>query len=124
MGIKKLLRLCLLYIIIAMPLAAHAASGAGGLGAGRLLPGLAALAGLTGMIIGWRARNGSSQARAIVAGVLGLTSLFIGVLHAANAAGGFGTGNGLAGAIVAILLGLASMVVGLIGLVRFRRIAK
>lgn len=124
MGIVKLLRLSLLSIVIAMPLAAHAASGVGGLGAGRLLPSLAALAGLTGMIIGWRARNGSSQTKAIVASVLGLISLFIGVLHAANAAGGFGTGNGLAGAIVAILLGLSGMVVGLIALVRFRRITK
>ena len=124
MDTKKLLRVCLLYIISVMPLAAQAASGTGGLGSGRLLPGLAALAGLAGIIIGWRARNGSSQTRALVAGISGLSSLLIGVLHAANAAGGFGTGNGLAGAIVAMLLGLASTVIGLIGLVRFRRLAK
>lgn len=124
MDTQKALRVCFSYIIITMPLVAQAASGAGGLGSGRLLPGLAALAGLVGIIIGWRARNGSSQTRAIIASILGLTSLFIGVLHAANAAGGFGTGNGLAGAVVAILLGLSSMVIGLTGLVRFRRIAK
>lgn len=124
MNIQKLLRVCFLYIIATMPLAAHAASATGGLGSGRLLPGLAALAGLGGIIIGWRARNGRSQTRALVAGILGLSGLLIGVLHAANAAGGFGTGNGLAGAIVAMLLGLASTVIGLIGLVRSRHIAK
>ncbi|MEQ4715936.1 DUF6223 family protein [Nonomuraea sp. B19D2] len=52
---------------------------------------------------------------------LGLTSLIIGGLHAANSAGGFGTGNGLAGAIFALLLGLIGMVLGGLALSRARR---
>jgi hypothetical protein len=55
--------------------------------------------------------------------VAGLISVVIGGLHSANAAGGFGTGNGLAGAIVAIMLGLIGMVLGGLALARFRRTA-
>jgi hypothetical protein len=46
--------------------------------------------------------------------------LALGGLHAANSAGGFGTGNGLAGAIVAIVLGLIGMVLGGLAWVRSR----
>lgn len=49
---------------------------------------------------------GTRRAGAVVAPVPGLISVVVGVLHAANAAGGLGTGNGLAGAIVALVLGL------------------
>jgi hypothetical protein len=52
---------------------------------------------------------------------LGLISSVIGGLHAANSAGGFGTGHGLAGAIVAIVLGLVGMVLGGLALARSRR---
>jgi hypothetical protein len=48
-------------------------------------------------------------------------SVVIGVLHSANSAGGFGTGNGLAGAIVAMVVGLVSIVLGGLALARVRR---
>jgi hypothetical protein len=51
----------------------------------------------------------------------GLISAVIGGLHAANSAGGFGTGNGLAGAIVAIVLGLIGMSIGTLAVARSRR---
>jgi len=105
-------------IFIVTPLAAHAATKAEGLGAGRLLPTLAAVLGLIGIIIGARARKRNSEGSAIAAGLLGVLSLASGVLHAANSAGGFGTGNGLAGAIVAIALGLVSFIMA--GFVLFR----
>ncbi|MEO3876717.1 DUF6223 family protein [Nonomuraea sp. B12E4] len=53
--------------------------------------------------------------------MVGLISVIIGGPHAANSAGGFGTGNGLAGAIFALLLGLAGMVLGGLVLSRSRR---
>ena len=100
---------------------------AGGIGSGRLLPSVAAVGGLIGVVVGGlalararRTRNG--RAGAIVAAVLGLISLVIGGLHAANSAGGFGAGNGLAGAIVAIVLGLVGMVLGGRALARSRRL--
>jgi len=73
------------------------AAGGTGIGAGRLVP--------------------------AVAGVAGLISVVVGGLHAANSAGGFGTGNGLAGAIVAMLVGLISMALGGLTLARSRRTA-
>lgn len=103
-----------------------AASGIG-FGSGRLLPTVAAVVGLIGVVIGGlalaRSRGvGNGRAGAIVAAVLGLISLVIGGLHTANSAGGFGTGNGLAGAIVAIVVGLISMVLGGLALARSRRL--
>ena len=58
-----------------------------------------------------------------VLAVLGLVSVVVGGLHAANAAGGLGTGNGLAGAVVAVVLGLIGLVLGALGLARSRRAA-
>ncbi|MGD9723607.1 MAG: DUF6223 family protein [Pirellulales bacterium] len=96
---------------------------AGGIGSGRLLPTVAAVAGLIGVVAGGLtlARAASARVGAGVAAVLGLISLVIGGLHAANSAGGFGTGNGLAGAIVAIVLGLIGVVLGGLALARSRR---
>jgi hypothetical protein len=99
---------------------------ASGIGSGRLLPGIAAVAGLIGVAIGGLAlarsrRAGNARTAAIVAAVLGLISLAVGGLHAAYSAGGFGTGNGLAGALVAIALGLIGMFLGGLTLARLRR---
>jgi hypothetical protein len=44
-----------------------------------------------------------------------------GGLHAANAAGGLGTGNGLAGAMVAVVLGAIGLILGGLALLRSRR---
>jgi hypothetical protein len=100
---------------------------AGGIGSGRLLPTVAAVVGLIGVVLGGRAlalsrRPGNGRAGALVAAVLGLVSLVIGALHAANSAGGFGTGNGLAGAIVAIVLGLVGLALNGLALARSRRL--
>jgi hypothetical protein len=54
---------------------------------------------------------------------LGSVSAIVGGLHAANAAGGLGTGNGLAGAVLAVALGLIGLVLGALGLARSRRAA-
>jgi hypothetical protein len=113
--------------------AATSVSAAGGpvVGAGRLVPAVAALLGLIGLALGGLALarstgpigNINGERRAIVAVVLGLISAIVGGLHSANSAGGFGTGNGLAGAIVAIVEGLISMVLGGLALARFRHAA-
>lgn len=99
---------------------------ASGLGTGRLVPTVAAVVGIIGMVLGGLAlsrsrRDGNGRVGAIVAAVLGLASLVIGGLHTANSAGSFGTGNGLAGAIVAMVVGLIGMVLGGLALARARR---
>jgi hypothetical protein len=96
-----------------------------GIGSGRLLPTVAAVIGLIGVIVGGLAlarsrRAGNGRTGAIIAAVLGLVSLVIGGLHSANSAGGFGTGNGLAGAIVAVALGLIGLVLAGLALARSR----
>lgn len=87
-----------------------------GIGSGRILPSIAAVVGLTGVVIGGLALRSRAGGRyglgGTIAVVAGLISLTLGGLHAANSAGGFGTGNGLAGAIVAIVLGLVSLLLG------------
>jgi len=110
---------------VILSLAAPAAAGYE-LGAGRLVPSVAALVGLVSVIVGWRAlarsrRAGSGNGRSMVALSTGLISVVVGALHAANSAGGFGTGNGLAGALVALVLGLVGMVIGGLALARSRR---
>lgn len=114
-------------IVFTLPIAAFASNGPSAIGSGRLLPSIAMLAGLIGVIIGRKAlkrigRTGSGRSKAIIAMLLGLVSVSIGGLHAANSAGSFGTGNGLAGAFVALALGLAAMILGGIALVRLSRV--
>jgi hypothetical protein len=94
------------------------------LGSGRLVPSLVAVLGLISVVIGRLAltrsgRTGSGKPLAgTVAAVAGLISALVGGLHAANAAGGLGTGNGLAGAVVALVSGLAGMAIGALALAR------
>src|SRR5688500_6708018 len=101
-------------ILMIIPAIAYASPDSGGIGSGRLLPSIAALGGFVGIIIGKRAlnrvrRKANGTTGATVAAALGLISVSIGGLNAANAAGCFGTGNGLAGAISARELGLVSI---------------
>lgn len=96
------------------------------LGVGRTVPTVAALLGLTSVIVGALAlarsrRTGTGRTGMIVALVLGPISLIVGGIHGANAAGGLGTGNGLAGAIFAVALGLIGMVLSGLALARSRR---
>ncbi|MGE3286175.1 MAG: DUF6223 family protein [Pseudonocardia sp.] len=83
-------------------------------GTGRTVPSVAALLGLTSVVLGVLAlaRPARRRAGAVVALVLGLVGLVVGGVHAANAAGGLGTGNGLAGAVVAVVLGLVGACLG------------
>ena len=113
--------------MLATQAAAHV-SAVGGVGTGRLLPTVAAVVGLTGVIIGGlalarsagRIGSGNGRAGGVLALVMGLVSAVVGGLHTANSAGGLGTGNGLAGAVVALVLGLIGVVIGGLVLVRSR----
>jgi hypothetical protein len=58
----------------------------------------------------------NGRARAIVAALVGLISLFVGGLALARSAGRIGTGNGRAAAIVALVLGLIGMVLSVVHL--------
>jgi hypothetical protein len=82
--------------------------------------GLASVA-LGGFAVVRSTRAGNSRPAALPALVAGLISAVVGGLHAANAAGGLGTGNGLAGAVVAVALGLIGMALGALALTRSRR---
>ena len=114
-----------LMVIAVCLVGATPASAAGGIGigSGRLIPSVAALVGLMGVVLGGVALGRSAGRIGIAAGVAGLISVIVGGLHAANSAGGIGTGNGLAGAIVAMVVGLISMVLGGLALARSRRTA-
>jgi len=91
------------------------------LGVGRTVPTAVAVVGLAAVIVG-----GLGLARPLTRGapvaalVLGVVGAGVGGLHAANAAGGLGTGNGLAGAVIAVVLGLAGVGLGGVALTRSR----
>ncbi|MEV0051311.1 DUF6223 family protein [Saccharopolyspora shandongensis] len=112
-------------LLPAAPAVAHIAAAVGGydLGAGRAVPTTAAVIGLVSAVLGGLAlkRAGNRRTWAIAALVLGPISVIVGGLHAANSAGGLGTGNGLAGAIVAVLVGVLGTVLGGLALARPRR---
>lgn len=91
------------------------------LGVGRSVPTAAAVVGLTAVVVGVLAlARPGARGRALAALVLGLVAALVGGLHAASAAGGFGTGHGLAGALVAVVLGLIGAALGGLGLTRSR----
>jgi Family of unknown function (DUF6223) len=112
------------------PAVAQVSVAAGVIGSGRLVPIVAAVVGLIGVVIGGlalarstgRIGTGNGRRGAIVAGVAGLIGVVVSGLHLANSTGGFGTGNGRAGAIVAAVVGLIGMVLAGLALVRSRRI--
>ena len=93
------------------------------LGTGRTIPSVAALVGLVSVIAGGIAllRPATGRIGAPVSLLLGVISAGVGGFHAAYAAGGVGTGNGLAGAIVAVVLGLIGIVLGALAFARSRR---
>ncbi|MGV9612564.1 DUF6223 family protein [Nocardia xishanensis] len=105
------------------------AAGVADLSAGRLGALVAALAGLTGVVVGGlvlarrAGRLGADDGRrgAGVALATGLIGAGLGGLVVVTADGGIGTGNGLGGGIVALVLGLIGAVLGGAGLVRARR---
>ena len=79
------------------------------------------------MVVGaralFRSARGTGRGAAAAALSLGSISAIVGGVHAANAAGGLGTGNGLAGAVLALVLGLSGLVLGALSLARSRRAA-
>ena len=95
------------------------------LGTGRTVPTVAAVVGLVGVVFGTLAviRPLLFRVGGPISIILGLISIFVGGLHAAYAAGGVGTGNGIAGAIVAAVLGLLGIALGTLAFFRSRRTA-
>lgn len=97
---------------------------------GRLGAIVAALVGLTGVIVGGLALRSARRAGrhtgpgkpavALVAGLIGTT---LGGLVVVSADGGLGTGNGLGGGVVALLVGLISTLLGGLARARSRRTA-
>lgn len=119
--------------LLAAPEAAHVAfqpvaASVFTMSAGRLGATVAALVGLTGVVIGGRALRsagrvgaGSRPSRAGLALVAGLFALAVGGLVVATSDSGIGTGNGRGVAFVALVVGLISMVLGGLALSRSRR---
>jgi hypothetical protein len=117
-------------VLLPVPGSAQLLAAAGGyvLGTGRTVPSTAAIVALVGVVIGGTAlirsrRTGTapSAAAAVTALVTGLVGLGVGGVHALNAAGGPGTGNGLVGAVVAVVLGVVGTALGGLALARSRR---
>jgi hypothetical protein len=96
------------------------------LGTGRTIPTVAAVFGLVGVVLAALAfiRPALLRLTGPISMVLSLISLAVGGLHAAYAAGGVGTGNGLAGAVVAVILGVLGIALGSLAYSRARRIAQ
>src|SRR5688572_13223768 len=97
---------------------------------GRLTSVVTGIIGLISLFLGRQALvhaagpAGSSRSKAIAALVVGLTTMFISILHLLISTGGFGTGSGKLGAIVAMLVGLTGTVLGAMALARMRQMAK
>jgi len=97
---------------------------------GRLWSIVAALLGLTGLIIGAitlsrRVQNiNSVERKGNIALVLASICILLSVLHLATTTGGFGTGKGRAGAIVAIVIGSIGIILNRLAVRRARGIGK
>lgn len=106
-----------------------AAASAYAMSSGRLGATVAALVGLTGMIIGGlalarpasRIGSGTGRLGAVSALTAGLIAMGVGGLVVATSDSGIGTGNGRAGAYVALVLGLTAVVLGGLAMARSRR---
>lgn len=101
--------------------AAHLLAAGYEVGTGRLVPSVAAVIALAGVVAGVLALTRSWRTGAVVALAAGLLGAGAGGVHAANSAGGLGTGNGLAGAVAAVVLGTIGVVVGAVALARTRQ---
>ncbi|MFE1546950.1 DUF6223 family protein [Streptomyces sp. NPDC058718] len=117
--------------MLAAPAAAYlsvqpAAAGVTAMSPGRLGAVVAALLGLTGVVIGGLAlarpagRFGT-RSRRLISLTAGLTAMALGALVVATSDSGIGTGNGRGGAFVALLLGLTGVVMAGLSLTRARR---
>ena len=117
--------------LLAAPAAAHAPLAADGydLGSGRLVPTLAAVVGLIGVLAaGWafarsgRGSGGNAAGTAMVALAAGTVSVAVAGLHLASADGGPGTGNGVVAGVLSLVFGLAALVMGGLAWARSRRL--
>jgi hypothetical protein len=99
-----------------------------GLTAGRFWSLVAALIGLTGVVIGGlvvarsrRLGSGVRRRGPVIAVTAGLVGMAIGGLVVAAADGGPGTGYGIVGGYVALVVGLVAVVLGALVMIRSRR---
>ncbi|MCX4474576.1 DUF6223 family protein [Micromonospora sp. NBC_01655] len=119
---------------LAGPAAAHvsaqpAAASVYTMSAGRLGAAVAAVLGLTGVVIGGlalarptsRFGTGNGRLGATMALAAGLIGMALGGVVVATSDSGIGTGNGRGGAYVALVVGLIAMVLGALALARSRR---
>ena len=119
---------------LAAPAAAHVsaqptAASVYTMSAGRIGASVAALLGLSGVIISGlalarptrRIGTGNGRLGATMALAAGLIGMALGGLVVATSDGGIGTGNGRGGAYVALVVGLIAMVLGGLALARSRR---
>ncbi|WP_433309518.1 DUF6223 family protein [Micromonospora sp. CA-269861] len=105
------------------------AAGVSTMSAGRLGATVAAVLGLTGVVIGGvalarpasRIGTGVGQLGATLALAAGLIGMTLGGLVVATSDSGIGTGNGRGGAYVALVVGLIAVVLGGLALARSRR---
>ncbi|MFI9210951.1 DUF6223 family protein [Streptomyces sp. NPDC053253] len=117
--------------LLAAPAAAYlsvqpAAAGVTAMSPGRLGAIVAALLGLTGVVIGALslarpAGRFGTRSRRLVSLAAGLTAMALGALVVATSDSGIGTGNGRGGAFVALLLGLIGVAMAGLSLTRARR---
>ncbi|MEV0900528.1 DUF6223 family protein [Actinoplanes sp. NPDC049802] len=87
---------------------------------GRIGAGLAAAAGLAGVIAGGRALARTSRRPAILSLAAAVFALIGGAIVVATSDSGIGTGNGRGGAYLAVLLGTISLVLGGLAMTRAR----
>ena len=84
-----------------------------GITSGRARALVGGVIGLTSLIIGWRSRMRPSQTGAKLAMALGLIAIILSVVHLSTVAGAvFGSGSGKAGAIVALPLAITGAILG------------
>lgn len=84
-----------------------------GITSGRARALVGGVIGLTSLIIGWRSRMRPSQTGAKLAMALGLIAIVLSVVHLSTVAGAvFGSGSGKAGAIVALPLAITGAILG------------
>lgn len=103
-------RILLLIAVLMSPLFTFGATAKVGVGSGRLIPLVAGILALFGVWLGRKAVKNAGKRSDLkylqIALLLSISATCLAIVHASNAQGGVGTGNGLAGAVIAMLIGL------------------
>jgi hypothetical protein len=130
---KKLLKVCLFFIIISAPAAVYSQDTTDAVGygitGGRARSLIGTGMGLISIITGGLAlirsrshtRRKGGQIIIIAALVSGLTGIILSLVHLGSSTGGFGTGGGRAGAIAALIFSLIGITLSGISLARHKR---